>query len=196
MARVSKKQAEYNRECIIQVSSELFREKGFNAVSVNDLMAASGLTHGGFYGHFSSKEALEAIATGKAISHSQAQWQNESSYNISTLAAQYLSKKHRDEPKTGCAIAALATDVARDSLDKPTHAAYIQGVKSALEKLTSLSEVQKEGSESDQSQALVQLALLVGALSLSRATRQDEELSAAFLEAAQHALSVNLNETC
>lgn len=55
MARVSKQQMERNREAIEQVSSQLFRERGLNGVSVNDLMAAVGLTHGGFYGHFAPR---------------------------------------------------------------------------------------------------------------------------------------------
>lgn len=71
MARVSKQQMEHNREAIIQVSSTLFREHGLNGVSLNDLMAAAGLTHGGFYGHFASKDELAAIAGRKAIENLQ-----------------------------------------------------------------------------------------------------------------------------
>ena len=62
MARASREQADKHRQAIEQASSKLFRERGLNGVSVAELMAGAGLTHGGFYGHFSSKDALAALA--------------------------------------------------------------------------------------------------------------------------------------
>ncbi len=70
MPRVSKIQAQKNRETIEQVSSRLLREQGISGTSVADLMEASGLTHGGFYGHFASKDDLAAIACGRAFAES------------------------------------------------------------------------------------------------------------------------------
>ncbi|WP_035339719.1 TetR/AcrR family transcriptional regulator [Dickeya sp. DW 0440] len=189
MARVSKQQMARNREEIIQVSSQLFRERGLNGVSVNDLMAAAGLTHGGFYGHFTSKDELAAIASNKAFedidSHWQALGQQPGQNSLSALVENYLSARHRDAVKDGCAITALAGDVARESAEKPVREVYLNGVKAMLSRLESLCDTQDD--EQRRQQVLTQTALLVGALMLSRATAGDP-LSDAFLAAAQTAL--------
>ncbi|ACT08304.1 transcriptional regulator, TetR family [Dickeya chrysanthemi Ech1591] len=192
MARVSKQQMERNREEIIHVSSQLFRERGLNGVSVNDLMAAAGLTHGGFYGHFASKDELAAIASRKAFEDVNIQWQAISQQpgqnNLYTLVENYLSARHRDGVKDGCAITALASDVARESEEKPIREVYLNGVKDMLSRLESLSD--KEDGEQRRQQVLTQAILLIGALVLSRATYGDP-LSDEFLAAAKKAL---LNE--
>ncbi|MEI7375840.1 MULTISPECIES: TetR/AcrR family transcriptional regulator [Dickeya] len=192
MARVSKQQMERNREEIIHVSSQLFRERGLNGVSVNDLMAAAGLTHGGFYGHFASKDELVAIASRKVFEDACIQWraisQQPGQNNLYTLVEYYLSARHRDDVKDGCAITALASDVARESEEKPIREVYLNGVKDMLNRLEPLSD--KENGEQRRQQVLTQTALLVGALMLSRATCGDP-LSDEFLAAAKKAL---LNE--
>ncbi|KHT21396.1 TetR/AcrR family transcriptional regulator [Pectobacterium brasiliense] len=189
MARVSKQQMERNREEIIQVSSQLFRERGLNGVSVNDLMAAAGLTHGGFYGHFASKDELAAIASRKALEDSGTRWQEmcqrADKHNLETLVEYYLSPAHRDGAKDGCALTALANDIARESADKPVHDVYLSGVKAMLDRLESLSTI--EDKEQRKQHALAQFALLSGALALARATAGDT-LSDDFLNAAKKAL--------
>ncbi|MBN3208580.1 TetR family transcriptional regulator [Pectobacterium brasiliense] len=189
MARVSKQQMERNREEIIQVSSQLFRERGLNGVSVNDLMAAAGLTHGGFYGHFASKDELAAIASRKALEDSGTRWQEmcqrADKHNLETLVEHYLSPDHRDGAKDGCALTALANDIARESADKPVHDVYLSGVKAMLDRLESLSTI--EDKEQRKQHALAQFALLSGALALARATAGDT-LSDDFLNAAKKAL--------
>ncbi|KHS68359.1 TetR family transcriptional regulator [Pectobacterium brasiliense] len=189
MARVSKQQMERNREEIIQVSSQLFRERGLNGVSVNDLMAAAGLTHGGFYGHFASKDELAAIASRKALEDSCTRWQEmcqrADKHNLQALVEHYLSPTHRDGAKDGCALTALANDIARESADKPVHDVYLSGVKAMLDRLESLSTV--EDKEQRKQHALAQFALLSGALALARATAGDT-LSDDFLNAAKKAL--------
>lgn len=189
MARVSKQQMERNREEIIQVSSQLFRERGLNGVSVNDLMAAAGLTHGGFYGHFSSKDELAAIASRKAFDDSASRWQEIKAKShhddFRTLVEAYLSPAHRDGARDGCPITALASDVAREEGDKPVHDVYLNGVKAMLERLESISD--KQDAEQRRQHVLVQFALLSGALTLARATAGDA-LSDEFLLAAKKAL--------
>lgn len=189
MARVSKQQMERNREAIEQVSSQLFRERGLNGVSVNDLMAAVGLTHGGFYGHFASKDELAAIASRRAAAESGQRWEALSSqpgkHTLQTLVDSYLDVKHRDCPAEGCVVTALAADVAREGADKPVHQAYLSGAKSMLARLESLSPLEDE--QQRHQQALAQMAMLVGALTLARATR-DDALSEEFLNAARQAL--------
>ncbi|KHT26219.1 TetR family transcriptional regulator [Pectobacterium carotovorum] len=189
MARVSKQQMERNREEIIQVSSQLFRERGLNGVSVNDLMAAAGLTHGGFYGHFASKDELAAIASRKALEDSGVRWQEISQpagqHDLQTMVEHYLSPAHRDGAKDGCALTALASDIARESEDKPVREVYLSGVRAMLDRLESLSTI--EDKEQRRLHALTQFALLSGALTLARATAGDP-LSDDFLIAAKKAL--------
>ncbi|MFJ5401763.1 TetR/AcrR family transcriptional regulator [Pectobacterium sp. CHL-2024] len=189
MARVSKQQMERNREEIIQVSSQLFRERGLNGVSVNDLMAAAGLTHGGFYGHFASKDELAAIASRKALEDSGTRWQEmcqrADKHNLQILVEHYLSPAHRDGAKDGCALTALASDIARESEDKPVREVYLSGVRTMLDRLESLSTI--EDKEQRRLHALAQFALLSGALTLARATAGDA-LSDDFLNAAKKAL--------
>ncbi|XYQ53801.1 TetR/AcrR family transcriptional regulator [Pectobacterium carotovorum] len=189
MARVSKQQMERNREEIIQVSSQLFRERGLNGVSVSDLMAAAGLTHGGFYGHFASKDELAAIASRKAFEDSGSRWQEISQrpdqHSLQTIVEHYLSSTHRDGAKNGCAITALASDIARESEDKPVREVYLSGVRAMLDRLESLSTI--EDKEQRRLHILAQFALLSGALTLARATAGDP-LSDDFLIAAKKAL--------
>ncbi|AIU89364.1 TetR/AcrR family transcriptional regulator [Pectobacterium odoriferum] len=189
MARVSKQQMERNREEIIQVSSQLFRERGLNGVSVSDLMAAAGLTHGGFYGHFASKDELAAIASRKAFEDSGSRWQEISQrpdqHGLQTIVEHYLSSTHRDGAKNGCAITALASDIARESEDKPVREVYLSGVRAMLDRLESLSTI--EDKEQRRLHILAQFALLSGALTLARATAGDP-LSDDFLIAAKKAL--------
>ncbi|WP_116186729.1 TetR/AcrR family transcriptional regulator [Pectobacterium aquaticum] len=189
MARVSKQQMERNREEIIQVSSQLFRERGLNGVSVNDLMAAAGLTHGGFYGHFASKDELAAIASRKALEDSRSRWQeitqHAGQHDLQTMVEHYLSPAHRDGAKDGCALTALASDIARESEDKPIREVYLSGVRAMLDRLESLSTI--EDKDQRRLHALAQFALLSGALTLARATAGDP-LSDDFLIAAKKAL--------
>lgn len=186
MARVSKQQMERHREEIISVSSALFRERGLNGVSVNDLMAAAGLTHGGFYGHFNSKDDLAAIASRKAFDDSRARWEAMPGHrDLHALVEHYLSADHRDGVQGGCAIAALASDIARESPDKPVRNVWLEGVKGMLAMLESVSDCGDEAQR--RQQALMQLALLTGALTLARATSGDG-LSDEFLTAAKEAL--------
>ncbi len=189
MARVSKQQMEHNREAIIQVSSTLFREHGLNGVSLNDLMAAAGLTHGGFYGHFASKDELAAIAGRKAIETSNARWQHLSQetglQGLEGLVAFYLSTTHRDNAGEGCLVTALASDVARAGVSSLLSHVYLDGVNGLLAQLESLSDI--EDTAQRRAHALAQLSMLCGALTLARATAGDA-ISEEILDAARHAL--------
>lgn len=152
-------------------------------------MAAAGLTHGGFYGHFASKDELAAIASRKALEDSGTRWQEmcqrADKHNLKTLVEHYLSPAHRDGAKDGCALTALANDIARESADKPVHDVYLSGVKAMLDRLESLSTIKDK--EQRKQHALAQFALLSGALALARATAGDT-LSDDFLNAAKKAL--------
>ncbi|HAT2828775.1 TPA: TetR/AcrR family transcriptional regulator [Klebsiella oxytoca] len=185
MGRVSKEQMERNRESIINASAELFRERGLDGVSVSDIMAAVGLTHGGFYGHFSSKDELEAHACQRAFDDTQALFSTSGIATFDELINYYLSEEHRDNIGNGCTVSALASDVLRKPQDKSVREVYTRGVKMMATYIASL-----QGEPSDNSLPdyhLVQMAVLAGALMLARATAGDE-LSGRFLVAAKNYL--------
>ena len=191
MARVSRAQAGRNRIAIEEASSRLFREQGINGVSVADLMAAAGLTHGGFYGHFESKDALAAIACARAFANSAAAWKKRSRKNPDRDAARaaiiagYLSARSRNASGIGCPLAALAADVAREPADKPVRQAYLAGLNELLEIFAGLQ--RSADAERDRSRALAELSTMVGALVLARAT-QGDRVSDEFLVAARQQL--------
>ena len=100
--KVSREQMAQNRGRILTEAGRLFREKGFDAVSVAEVMKAAGMTHGGFYGHFRSKDDLIAHAIASAVGSQSA------TDDISAGIDAYLSAPHRDHPGLGCPMAALA----------------------------------------------------------------------------------------
>ena len=193
MPRVSREQTAANRQAIETVSARLFREQGFNGVSVADLMAAAGLTHGGFYGHFESKDVLAGVACEQAFRQSSersAKWRGhapDAQAARRCFIDRYLSTAHRDNPGTGCPAAALAADVSRESPDKPVHQAYLAGIKAMVGTLPPRS----DGGDAKQRRddTLLQLATMVGALILARATKGDP-ISSQILAAARAGLAV------
>src|SRR3954470_4631551 len=112
--KVSREQAVENRERIVETAARLFRERGFEGVGVADLMKEAGLTHGGFYGHFSSKEDLIAEASARVLADSLAGWNRLAERGgenpLPALADTYLTKEHRDDPGAGCLFAALGPE--------------------------------------------------------------------------------------
>ena len=115
--KVSRAQAAQNRERILDAAAQLFRERGFEGIGLADLMKKAGLTHGGFYGHFSSKDDLIAQASARELTRSLAYWnevgERASGDRLSAVAAVYLTGTHRDNPGSGCVLAALGPDVSR-----------------------------------------------------------------------------------
>ncbi|NOV22256.1 TetR/AcrR family transcriptional regulator [Cupriavidus necator] len=175
MARASREQTDKNREAIEQASSRLFRERGLNGVSVAELMAGAGLTHGGFYGHFASKDALAAQACKRAFEESTARWERrlarangDRKAMLANLVEPYLTPAHCANPGVGCAAAALAVDVAREPAGKPVRQAYAEGLRTMVDDMAQT--VASDDPQQRHDEALVRMALLVGAVTLARAT--------------------------
>jgi TetR/AcrR family transcriptional regulator, transcriptional repressor for nem operon len=192
MPRVSREQADHNRTAITEASARLFREHGVDNVSVAELMAAAGLTHGGFYGHFESKEELAGEACRWAFGRSAERWKkriadkDDPSVARAALTDSYLSSQSRSGPDGSCPATSLAGDVARKTADAPIRAAYVAGLEELLKILAG---VQDTGaSRSDREAALADLATMVGGLMLAKAT-QDEPISDEFLSAARRRLN-------
>lgn len=214
MPRVSREQTEKNRAAIEMAAARLFRKHGINGIGVSDLMGAAGLTHGGFYGHFDSKDALAAVACEQAFSQSAARWQqkiaaaetsgdnqNNAVSGFAAVAAGYLTKTHRDDPGDGCAMTSLAVDVARETPEKAIHPVYNAGVKrllgllydalppampdfTALQQNAAVSPREFCADDARTAKAATQLAFLVGSMILARATAGDP-LSDVFLATAR-----------
>ncbi|MEU4424953.1 TetR family transcriptional regulator [Actinoplanes sp. NPDC024001] len=180
MGRVSQAQAAQNRERIVATAARLFRERGVAGVSVADVMAEAGMTHGGFYKHFASKDALVAEAVTQAFAEQASSIAGRGSARSddarTALLEAYLSPTHRDHPGTGCPSAGFGGDVARAAGGNATRQAYADGVE-AFAHLAGVA------GEAD----LAAVSTMVGALLLSRATA-GTELSDRILAAAREAL--------
>ncbi|MGQ1305348.1 TetR/AcrR family transcriptional regulator [Acinetobacter baumannii] len=180
MPRVSKQLAIENKKNIESITSKLIRDQGF-AVSVTDLMNAVGLTHGGFYKHFQSKDELIDIACKQIFAESIAKWEKiiaESDNNdiaLNTIIKNYLSEKNITKPAESCPLSSLTIDVAREQEDKPVKKSFDDGIRSLLKILSQLN--QDNGNHEITQQAIVQLSLLSGALILARAVNYEFALT-------------------
>ncbi|PWC66323.1 TetR family transcriptional regulator [Azospirillum sp. TSH7] len=186
--RVSKEQAAENRRRVVEVASGLFRERGFNGIGVADLMKEAGLTHGGFYGQFASKEDLAAEACARAMEVMAERWSGSAETPpgdeaLAALLDGYLSPRHRDHSAAGCPIAALGVDVSRQG--GAVRGAFTQGLRPFIDRLQRL--VQGRSEEAKRKAALATLSGMVGALILARAV-DDPTLSEEILEAARESL--------
>ncbi|GLZ62209.1 MULTISPECIES: TetR/AcrR family transcriptional regulator [Micromonospora] len=194
MGRTSRAEAARHREEVVAATSRLLRERGAAGMSVQDLMGAAGLTHGGFYKHFSSKDELLGIAATTAFGELLALLDqlsddfSDRSEARTALLRHYLSPEHRDTPGTGCANTALAADAARSPADSPLRASYAVGVQETIRRLTDIEDAPGEDAPEARRMALVDLATMVGALMLARATAPTP-LSDEILQAAREALS-------
>ncbi len=191
MPRVSRAQAEEHRKVITAVSARLFKERGIKAVSIADLMGAAGLTHGAFYGHFESKEALAGVAAKHAFEESTARWRRriadkQGSARRETLVNAYLDSRNVRKVGRCCPTVSLAADVAREAKGSPVRSAYAQGFGELVDILASTEET-GDGA-GDRQAALSDYATMVGALMLARAT-EGTPLSGELLDAARERLN-------
>ncbi len=173
--RVSREQATENRGKILHVAAQLFREKGFDGIGIADLMKKVGLTHGGFYGHFASKEDLMVQTCAYAVDEilEQGQVSPAKGRGYKAFISRYLSAEHRDNPGSGCLMAALGVDAARQSpLIKQAFTQSFNRLLGALMNLLPATKTEAAKRE----QALLTLASLVGAQVIARAV-DDPKLS-------------------
>lgn len=178
--KISRERMVENRDRILVVASRLFREKGFDAVSVSEVMKAAGLTHGGFYGHFSSKDDLVAKTICHALSSGDSR-----GVDLRAYLADYLTPRHRDNPAAGCPTAGLAADIRHQT--PAARAAMTVGLRWQIERVTkALPDID---AENRRRAAIGTWAAMVGAVILARAiddgTLSDEvlEQTRAWIEA-------------
>jgi TetR/AcrR family transcriptional repressor of nem operon len=183
MMRVSRIQAEENRQTVINVASRLFREHGFDGIGLKDLMKGAGLTQGAFYKQFASKDDLAAQASRRALESAFGRWSAAAAENpkdpLGAVIAFYLSTEHREERTEGCPIVALGSDAARQGSD--VKASFEAGIKAHLEVLGRL--ISETDGEEPKGKAMAILSTMVGAVTLSRVVN-DPDLARAFLDSA------------
>ncbi|AVS60992.1 TetR family transcriptional regulator [Paracidovorax avenae] len=175
--KVSKAQSAANRRSILEAASRLYRERGLDGVGVADITRDAGLTHGGLYRHFESKDALvrEACALAFEWSITAANGTDAGHgprpQGLSDRVAAYLSPEHRDHPAEGCPVAALAVDAARAGGDLSE--VFAQGIERYLDRFARVVEGLAPGAEpgpEGRERAMQMLATMVGGLVLARAT--------------------------
>jgi TetR/AcrR family transcriptional repressor of nem operon len=170
--RISKEAAEANRARVLAAAARLFREKGVDGVAVADLMKEAGLTHGGFYNHFQSKEELAAAAFDAAFTAAIERLQSQIAkagprgrrQTLEQYVERYLARETRDRPGLSCPMATLGTDAVRHGAALKEE--FAAGVRRYLELFTEL--MPSEGSRG-RGEAIATLSALIGALTLSRA---------------------------
>jgi TetR/AcrR family transcriptional regulator, transcriptional repressor for nem operon len=185
--RYSKEHKQETHARIVKKASVRLREKGAHGVGVADLMKEAGLTHGGFYAHFDSREALVIEAFGYAMDRSTERWrkiaeQTPPEQRLATIVDTYLTPAHRDDPGHGCAVPALSAEIARESAK--TRKAFAGKLEQMIDMMADqLPDLPRKAARK---QAAAALATMMGTLVLARVAGSgefSEEILAAGREA-------------
>lgn len=186
--RVTKAQAQANREHIVETASVLFRERGFDGVGLVDLMGAAGFTHGGFYKHFGSKADLMAEASASGLSRSLA---GTEALDIQAFVDIYVSRDHRDRRGEGCTMSALCGDAARQPDELKS--AFADGIDRMLQTLVQKYPAVEDAAPGETRAKMIDvLAHAVGAIMLSRACPDESLLANEILEVCHAQISASL----
>jgi TetR/AcrR family transcriptional repressor of nem operon len=167
--RYSKEHKQETHERIVKKASVRLREKGAHGIGVADLMKEAGLTHGGFYAHFDSREALVVEAFAYAMDRSTERWrkvaeQTPPDKRLATIVENYLTPVHRDDPGNGCAVPALGAEIARES--PKTRKAFAAKLEQMIDMMAD--QVPDVPRKAARKQAMATLATMIGTLVLSR----------------------------
>jgi TetR/AcrR family transcriptional repressor of nem operon len=170
--RVSKEQVAQHRQALIEATGRLLREKGLEGAGVAEICHEAGLTHGAFYRHFASKEALMLEACAQAFDWTPLDLLGKRARGSGTTAmmTNYLSVDHRDCSVLGCPVAALAVDAARAGGEIAQ--AFAEGIEAYLSRFTQAVRVEDPTGSDAEAQALHMLSTMVGGLIIARATAQ------------------------
>ncbi|WP_250536364.1 TetR/AcrR family transcriptional regulator [Caballeronia sp. AZ10_KS36] len=154
---------------IVAIASQRFRQKGLEGISLADIMSEAGLTVGGFYKHFPTRDALVVDALQHAFSELDA-WEEVAKGDLKAAIRSYLSSAHRDDVIRGCALSSLANDVSRAHPDAKV--AFERRLRHILTMLEAL--IASDSKKSRRRKAIVLFSACVGALSLSRGVSDDK----------------------
>jgi len=150
-----------SRAKIVAAAAQRIRESGLTGFSIADVMKDAELTHGGFYGHFESRDELVAAALDQALRESKVVYENNLQLSLKQIVTQYLSRAHRDEPIGGCAVVALGSEIPRS--DGETRAVMDAHLKQYFQKISSAL-----GGGDNHELAIPIVCMMNGALTLSR----------------------------
>lgn len=167
--RYSKEHKQETHARIVKKASVRLREKGAHGIGVADLMKEAGLTHGGFYAHFDSREALVIEAFAYAMDRSTERWrkiaeQTAPDKRLATIVESYLTSVHRDDPGHGCAVPTLGAEIARES--PKTRKAFAAKLEQMIDMMAD--QVLDVPRKAARKQAIAALATMMGTLVLSR----------------------------
>src|SRR4051812_10722885 len=167
--RYSKEHKQETRARIVRKASVRLREKGAHGIGVADLMKEAGLTHGGFYAHFDSRDALVIEAFGYAMDRSTERWRKMAEATspekrFASIVESYLTPLHRDDPGHGCAITSLGGEIAREN--PRTRKAFAAKIDEMIDMMADhLPDVPRKAARK---RAIAALATMMGTLVLSR----------------------------
>src|SRR3954469_8013866 len=186
--RYSKEHKQETHARIVKKASVRLREKGAHGIGVADLMKEAGLTHGGFYAHFDSREALVVEAFAYAMDRSTERWrkiaeQTSADKRLATIIQSYLTPVHRDDPGHGCAVPTLGAEIVRES--PKTRKAFAAKLEQMIDMMAD--QVLELPRKAARKQAVAALATMMGTLVLSRIAGSGE-LSDEILAAGREAV--------
>jgi TetR/AcrR family transcriptional regulator, transcriptional repressor for nem operon len=184
MKRASSGSKEATHDRIVDAAARAIRRSGYNGTGVAEIMKDAGLTHGGFYAHFPSRDAMLAEAADRAAGESVVMMERIAAslppqQALPAMMEAYLSKQHVDQIETGCATAALASEMPRQTAD--VRRAHTRHIKEMIDLVSR--QLPNWGQPGAHKQAMVTIATMVGTLALARAV-DDEKLSDALRHAA------------
>jgi TetR/AcrR family transcriptional regulator, transcriptional repressor for nem operon len=180
--RKSREEAARTRRRIVTAAAGEFRKNGIVASGLNDLMKAAGLTHGGFYKHFESKDQLVAEASAEAL-ETMIKFVTNAAAGGTPVAETYLSTSQQDNPSSGCPLSAIGSELGRS--DDKTRAVATDGFQKLVEIMAT--QFGKAKPDDARRKALVAVSTMIGAMTVSRIV-SDPELSAEILEEAKKSL--------
>lgn len=186
--RYGKGHKEETRRRILDVASKRFRKEGVDAVGVANLMSDAGLTHGGFYSHFPSKEHLvrEVLSDVLDTRHARLERSAADGVGIAPVIERYLSDNHRDKPEDGCPFACFVVEIARHTPE--TREVFTAKFKRHVELLAA--HLPEGTLEQREARATALLGLMSGMLQLARATPDPQMSAEIMMNARQHALAL------
>jgi TetR/AcrR family transcriptional repressor of nem operon len=189
--KVDRPTREAHGAALLAAAGKLFRARGIGAVRIADVSAEAGLTHGAFYGHFSSKSALAEAACRSGLEDAEKRWRRraararaENRDPVGALIDAYLTERHRDEPASGCVLSALGPEISR--AEPALQAALADGAALLAAVLAEEIRLSHPGATPERISAAAEatLAAMLGGLALARAYAPDARHSRAALAAA------------
>lgn len=189
--RVSETTFAAHGAALLEAAARLFRRRGLESVTVAEVAREAGLTHGAFYGHYPSKAALAEAACRQSLGQAAARWRARAASRpedpLGAIIDAYLTERHRDAPESGCALATIGPEAARDAGELA--AALDEGTRDLLDALDdAIARLRPNLAGPRRADAAFSiLAILVGGLVVARALRPDPERSRGALAAARAA---------